>query len=342
VKHYNKMARQAGMTLIELTVVLLVLIGLAGLMIPYVSGFVSKTHDSTGSDSLASLNSAIQRYDVQFMGQPNNYDSLMTSIAAGTVGTIYSKMMGGTTGATDYLKTVEVQGGSLAGVGINSLRIMNNSTTDATFAATNASVTIPDDTNLYTVAAINVAGASNCGMGSAMGCIETDDDLAFILGRPAGSINTTTTDYLAFGVGSSSGMVGKTISEAPVHFAKTGAMSAANKYNRILAIYAVPKTGVRCVLTSGGTDAGATEYWDTAAGGSMVSITDQTSCEAADTLFLVVDPTGTPAQGAAVTAAAWNSNGMAADASYVTTAMPMMKLEGLSGALASHYSSMDN
>ena len=83
MKHYNKMARQAGMTLIELTVVLLVLVGLAGLMIPYVSGFVTKTHDATGSDSLASLNSAIQRYDVQFLGQPAGYDSLMSDITGG-------------------------------------------------------------------------------------------------------------------------------------------------------------------------------------------------------------------------------------------------------------------
>ena len=42
MKHYKvkQYTRQAGMTLIELTVVLLVLIGLAGLLLPYVSGFM--------------------------------------------------------------------------------------------------------------------------------------------------------------------------------------------------------------------------------------------------------------------------------------------------------------
>jgi len=342
VKNYNKIARQAGMTLIELTVVLLVLIGLAGLMIPYVSGFVSKTHDSTGADSLASLNSAIQRYDVQFLGQPNNYDSLMTSLAVGTPGTIYAKMMGGTAGATDYLKTVEIQGASLAHAGINSLRTMNDSSADATFAATNATATIVNGSGLYTVAAINVNGS--CGMGAEMGCIATDADLAFILGRSASTINTTNNDYIVFGVGSDSGMVGKTISEAPVHFAKTGAMSAANKYNRILAVYSVPKTGVNCLLTAGGPATGATEYWDTAAAGAEVTaITDLASCTAANGEALVDNTVpATPVIGTAVTASSWNSTGMAVDVSYVTTAMPMMKLEGLTGALASHYSSMDN
>lgn len=80
MKYYTKKARQAGMTLIELTVVLLVLIGLAGLLIPYVSGFVSKTHDSTGTQTVAALNNAIQRHDVEFRGQPENFESLISTV----------------------------------------------------------------------------------------------------------------------------------------------------------------------------------------------------------------------------------------------------------------------
>ena len=44
---HNKQRGQSGFTLIELTVVLLVLIGLAGALLPYVQGFVGRTHDAT-------------------------------------------------------------------------------------------------------------------------------------------------------------------------------------------------------------------------------------------------------------------------------------------------------
>ena len=66
MKHYKvkQYTRQAGMTLIELTVVLLVLIGLAGLLLPYVGGFMIKTHDSTGTYNSAALDNNIQRYMV--------------------------------------------------------------------------------------------------------------------------------------------------------------------------------------------------------------------------------------------------------------------------------------
>jgi len=318
VKNYNKIARQAGMTLIELTVVLLVLIGLAGLMIPYVGGFVDKTHDSANSDSLAAVNGAIQRYDVQYMGQPSNYDSLMdTSLTAGN---LYTKMMGGlgTMGTNDYLKTVTIPGAALADAGITSLMVMNTTTADATFAATSSAAGVASGTD-YKLAAINVKG-SMCTMGGvdAMGCVASDAALSAILGR---AVNTTNNDYVVFGIGQDSGMIGKTISEAPVHFAKTGAMSAANKYNRILAVYEIPVGNFMCV---GGTQAVA---------GATGVPADLSACETAVALSVTA--------GEMTVAGVWTDMAMNRKAKFLTTLMPMMKLEGLGGALASHYSSLN-
>ena len=45
--------------------------------------------------------------------------------------------------------------------------------------------------------------------------------------------------YYMLGVGQGSNMVGRTITDAPVHFAQTGAMNANNKYNRLVAIIKV-------------------------------------------------------------------------------------------------------
>jgi len=330
VKYYTNKARQAGMTLIELTVVLLVLIGLAGLMIPYVGGFVSKTHDSTGSDSLASLNSAIQRYDVQFLGQPAGYDSLMSNITSGS-GAVYTKLMNGdgtgTLDAKDYVKVVSLDAESFTDVGIDNVMLMDSTTSDATFAATASSVNLSGTVELL---ALQVSGT--CGMNDPMGCIEDDAELGEILGR---KVDTDANDYVIFGVGQDSAMVGKTVSEAPVHFAKTGAMSAANKYNRILAVYAVPKIG--CLVTA--TSTAISTYY--AAGATTTTpITMEAHCTAADTAYDVPETTAGDQVNAGAIGTTW-AGAMAQKAQFVTTAMPMMKLEGLGGALASHYSSVD-
>jgi len=330
VKHYNKMTRQSGMTLIELTVVLLVLIGLAGLMIPYVGGFVSKTHDSTGSDSLASLNSAIQRYDVQFLGQPAGYDSLMSSVTAGS-GTVYKKLMNGddtgTLDAKDYIKVVTVDAQSFTDVGIDNVMLMDDATSDATFAATASSTNLSGNVDLL---ALQVSGT--CGMNDPMGCIADDAELGKILGR---SVDTAANDYVIFGVGQESAMVGKTVSEAPVHFAKTGAMSAANKYNRILAVYAVPKVG--CLVTA--TNVAFSTFY--AAGATTTTtIMNEAGCTTADTAYDVPETVAGDQAAAGAIGTTW-AGGMVQKARFVTTAMPMMVLEGLGGALASHYSSVD-
>ncbi len=81
MKHYNNMARQAGMTLIELTVVLLILIGLAGLLVPYVGSFTQTTHDSTNSNNVAQLNNAMGRYVSEKNKIPPHVDTLTNGLA---------------------------------------------------------------------------------------------------------------------------------------------------------------------------------------------------------------------------------------------------------------------
>ncbi|WP_198243013.1 type II secretion system protein [methane-oxidizing endosymbiont of Gigantopelta aegis] len=335
MKYYSSKARQAGMTLIELTVVLLVLIGLAGLMIPYVGGFVSKTHDSVNSDSLYAVNSAIQRYDVQFMGHPDNYDSLITTTtntASTSNGNIYTKMMGGL-GTNDYLKEVAIDGKAFVDIGISNLKQMDNGTSDATFAATNGDIALSAGTN-QSFAAINVKGTA-CTMGTdAMGCIPDDAALSKILGR---KVNTSAFDYVLFGVGQDSAMIGKTIAEAPVHFAKTGAMSAKNKYNRILAVYAVPKANV-CLDAN---NQAVTSFY--AAGATTTTaVNNMATCTSAATGYNVPETNpGDQAAAGTIGSTTWTGSTQK-PAQFLTTVMPMMKLEGLGGALASHYASVAN
>ncbi len=222
MKYYNNKARQAGMTLIELTVVLLVLVGLAGLMIPYVSGFVSKTHDSTGTWNGAALDGNIQRYQMETTGLPNNLESLVQTVAGtgavgtdcdpaagGAIGEIYCKMM-----TTDFYAPVAAaapRNMSLSMAGITDVFTMDPTTDSATFQSTVAASTpIVPATVLATVDGVNG------------GTIEAH--LADAFEQDINNFDSACYDYVAFGIGDKSSLIGKTMNTAPVHFAQSGAM----------------------------------------------------------------------------------------------------------------------
>ncbi|OQK17207.1 hypothetical protein AU255_04760 [Methyloprofundus sedimenti] len=250
MKYYNYKARQAGMTLIELTVVLLILIGLAGLMIPYVSGFVSKTHDATGDNNIANLNNTIQRFQVQSMKFPNNLQSL-----ADVSGATYTELMN--TNAGVYAPTTYVEGGagnmqimSLRSAGITSVLDLNQvagtfNGTSATFTAAGAPVDL-------TMGSGSTLGVLTVGLGAET-TVGTDDyasieeHLADATGAQISHFNATCNDYVLFGIGQENEMIGKAMTDAPIHFAQQGAMGPDNNYNRFVAIFEVDKangTGV--------------------------------------------------------------------------------------------------
>jgi len=246
MKYYSTKARQAGMTLIELTVVLLILIGLAGLMIPYVAGFVSKTHDGTGDSNIARLNSTIQRFQTTAMKFPNDLQNLTGS----TSGATYSKLMN-TSGAV--YASVDLYGDgdgsgfvmkSLKQAGITSIMDLNTSGPSATFnVATGVNpINIPSAiTNATQVYALKVGlGAETDPATDPYNSIE--EHLADSFGMQAKKFNATCNDYVVLGVGQENEMVGKAMSDAPVHFARNGNMGPDKKYNRYVAIFEVPRT----------------------------------------------------------------------------------------------------
>lgn len=256
MKHYNNMARQAGMTLIELTVVLLVLIGLAGLLIPYVSGFVSKTHDSTGTFNAAALDNNIQRYMAEKMKAPNNMESLISSTAGAdaagqcapanaAANTVYCKMMAPGFYATTALTMPEVM--SLSGAGITSVYNMDNTTPDATFGSTGAN----EPTNLAAatpVARVNALAIAN----GFPEDLTIEEHLAAAFERPATNFDSACYDYIAFGIGDKTDLIGSTMSTAPVHFASQGAMGPTNRYNRFVAIFQVDKVNAAGIASTPG------------------------------------------------------------------------------------------
>jgi len=249
VKYYTNKARQAGMTLIELTVVLLVLVGLAGLMIPYVSGFVGKTHDATGSGNIQALSNAIVRYETEKGRYPKGMDSLINGSSNGLIDYTMADVMMGATIADYGFTALDLSAvvattqsasaavcGSLLKAGIDKTAAMLDSSV-ADFNATfnNASGTMT----------IGNAMDNTC----AGYVVEVDSaKVEAALGRPVNASRK----YIAFGIGQKSELVGKTMNEAPVHFAKNADMNASMAYNRFIAIFEVdavathtPKTATR-------------------------------------------------------------------------------------------------
>jgi len=249
VKYYTNKARQAGMTLIELTVVLLVLIGLAGLMIPYVSGFVSKTHDSTGTFNSAALDANIQRYQVEKVGFPSGLESLIEGSASD--GAVYTKMME----PLFYDATIVTmpQAMSLSMVGIKNVYGMDAAADNATFTSTgsNAATTITAmATKLATVAELTKDATTGIPED-----LTIEGHLAAAFERDITSFDSTCYSYVVMGVGEKSDLIGSTMNTAPVHFASQGAMGAANKYNRFVAVFQVDKVSGATAVPSapGGT-----------------------------------------------------------------------------------------
>jgi hypothetical protein len=54
-----------------------------------------------------------------------------------------------------------------------------------------------------------------------------------------GGIDVVNNVYVTMGIGNESSLIGRTMAEAPIHFAKVGGMNAANRYNHILAVFEV-------------------------------------------------------------------------------------------------------
>jgi len=359
VKYYTNKARQAGMTLIELTVVLLVLVGLAGLLIPYVSGFVTKTHDATGSSNIAAVNNAVIRFTVEnYDKYPSKLDSLV-----GADDLIFGKMMPEMMGAkylTEHSLTTQ-QATSLTDAGINEVMVMNQSTTDATFANTSSTVAPSQGVVLAKIDKLVI-------------------DEAGLAGRIGKVVDYTNNEYFVLGLGDDSTITGKTLNDVPVHFAKSANMGADNAYNHFVMVFEVPIAaycdGSAAVLSfsqdsgpaASGTPAVALETpadkatADTlfATKDAVISTVDplagtaQADCEAVNgTLSTTGTATWDIADGAVVDGTSQNEAWTATGVKWVTAtetavykgaamAMGRGNFEGIGGAISGYYENTAN
>lgn len=235
--------KQAGMTLIELAVVLLILIGLAGLMIPYVSGFVDKTHDSTTTGNLSELNNNIQLFRTTHLSFPDRLESLIDANNASTSGSgsLYTKIVNKNYLLPTQLNAVHVS--SLNKAGLVSVWDNGDATTDATFKSTSGTErTLAAGAYVATLGAAAWSGSAVTAPAATADYNAVQEHLAYSFGGKATDYDVNCYDYVVMGIGDGNEMIGKTMQTAPVVFQANGDLAPTKKYDRFFAVFKVQKS----------------------------------------------------------------------------------------------------
>jgi len=237
-------SKQFGVTLLEITVILVILIALAGLMIPYYSTSVrTTTQDSTSASSLAEMDKLMQVYRTMYLKEPNNMEALINGIsgtsttdpdctgAVAAADKVYCKIICINCLSPLTLNTEGVM--SLNMAGITTLYYNDPDTTDATLQ----SIVNPEKA-VSVVAQVSVPATWNGGTGATI-----EDYLASVFGTTSNKFDANCYDYIAFGIGNRSSLTGSVMSTAPVYFSdQPGNTGQTLKYNRFIVLYQVDKT----------------------------------------------------------------------------------------------------
>lgn len=262
MKHYKvkSYARQAGMTLIELSVVLLILVGLAGLLVPYVGSFTQKTHDSTNASNITQLNNATGRFISEKNRPPAHISTLInhadaTAAASGscvgaTAGAIYCGMLDTAmfTPTTYTVGTDDVALASIAKGGFSMLVNHNPDTANKTFNSETGMVYLPGSPE-------NLAGTT---LTVAKVAASTDTNantipkhLSLALGGAGMDYHPECYDYVAFGIGDKAELIGNTMQASPVHFPENAELGPVERYNHYVGIFQVDKSNTATYVEAG-------------------------------------------------------------------------------------------
>ncbi len=199
-----------GFTLIELIVVLMILVGLAGMIVPAVADMVARTHTATAARNISEVANAVARYEVQYLSYPTRLDSLSDNATLAAAGTWDQAPEGVTATVTLTADTAD----ALANAGVNSLAVHTDGQDSATFTQSATFVT-PADTNV--VYGLTVAQQQSFGL-----------EATGVAGK-----------YVVFGVGGQNTAIGKTMTTAPVHFPESAAENLNTSYGRFLAVFQI-------------------------------------------------------------------------------------------------------
>jgi prepilin-type N-terminal cleavage/methylation domain-containing protein len=219
--------RRKGLTLIELVVVVVILVALAGILIPMLPNMLTRAHTATGATNTGEVAKFLQTHQQLFQSYPADFDALVDA-----TGNLADYLPGGNVGGQiTPLQLTAAQRNALANAGITRLAAMY-----ATRAALEAAGGTPTF-NPYTGGTIDLTTGTPSVARVSEAAVET------IAGVVRDEPANTGDVYVIVGLGQRCTMIGKTVQEAPVHFGENTAGNAANVYGRYCAIFRVTRGG---------------------------------------------------------------------------------------------------
>ncbi len=213
-----------GFTLIELAVVMMILVALAGVMVPMMGGFTDRAHNSASVTNMSELVKQIELYNTKYLqGYPDQFDSLISGATLWTGDAVTKPGLPPAAAAMMSTHTLAAsEAASLNGAGINNLVSMTNATDNATFHVFILPPTTPNDLVAVATGA-TVAIIPQAQLGTAG------------VGLP--NADTTNYFYMLVGLGQSCKAVGTVMASAPIHF---DTIDPSINYQRYGVIFQVP------------------------------------------------------------------------------------------------------
>lgn len=266
-------AGRRGLTLMELVVVMVILIALAGMLLPLFPNMLNRAHTTTSATSNVELSKAIMTYQGLYYAYPNRLDNLATGS-----GTLFTMLPGSGSDAGAYATGAQTPAGVLTQAG--------NLTAAQLTAGTLAALNSVGITNVAQVveAAGNSTGNWSPTFFPYAAVPSSVNSTALAAGTPVATLGyqaiqnmglswngATGTGayptYVVLGAGDYSTMSGKTMDEAPVHFDDDPNYNPNNAYGRFGVLFQV--TDVNGTALPQAIYAGAVSFHPVSDGGAV-------------------------------------------------------------------------
>lgn len=228
--------QRLGLTLIEMIVVLAILVTLAAILVPLFPNFLRRANKATDATQMSEAAKALQLYQAQYYGYPNDMDLLVDS-----AGAMPTYLPGTSAGAYDQIiipGTLTANSASaLKKVGITRLQPLAT-TVSAGNATLNPYTTLSPATDGILVDTGTKVALLNTSAILA-GTKEVNAELYNILFSDQGDGGSHPGTYLVLGIGGRNSAVGRTMANAPVAMPQGTDMNPAKNYCRYGAIFKV-------------------------------------------------------------------------------------------------------
>ncbi len=234
----NRTAVRQGFTLIELVMVMLILVALAGLIVPMIGNLNESAHGSSGASNITAVARNLQFHRTNFGGYPNELDLLLNDHNDDTT----LAPLGGTVAVTELTTAVTTDriADALEEAGIEQLienpEVLEEEEDQTVFgaagdAANDGSRVVDVDAGALTPANVVVLGA---------------DAIARLGLEPIGGEGPE--QYVVLGVGNNNDAIGRSMIDAPIHFSADEGNQ--ENYSRLLAVFRIPAGEGGAILAS--------------------------------------------------------------------------------------------